>query len=90
MAKRRPRKGTNCRTGCPTRDHYTWGECARASNVALGPLGGYRDGGKDWGDVKAFRRETERYRQATRDGLEPSNVTNEAVDAAYRAADKEG
>lgn len=27
-----------CRTGCRTRDHRSWGECARAAATQIGPL----------------------------------------------------
>lgn len=25
----------SCRTGCPTQDHESWGDCARASNIQI-------------------------------------------------------
>lgn len=28
-----------CRTGCRTRNHTSWGECARDSGVQIGDLG---------------------------------------------------
>ena len=30
--------GANCRAGCKTKDHKSWGECAREANTRLGPL----------------------------------------------------
>lgn len=30
---------SNCRSGCPTQDHATWGECARDSGLQIGDLG---------------------------------------------------
>lgn len=29
-----------CRTGCPTQDHTSWGECARDSGLQIGALQG--------------------------------------------------
>lgn len=28
-----------CRSGCPTQDHASWGDCARNSGLQLGDLG---------------------------------------------------
>lgn len=30
---------SNCRTACTSRDHATWGECARAAKMQVGDLG---------------------------------------------------
>lgn len=30
--------GENCRSGCETKDHLTWGECARAGRINVGNL----------------------------------------------------
>ena len=69
-----------CRSGCKTRDHGSWGECARASHIATQRLDGKID--------RAFDRETDRYHQAVKDGLDPEACTNRAVEKAYREADK--
>lgn len=29
----------SCRTGCPTKDHANWGQCARAAAFQIGDLG---------------------------------------------------
>ena len=26
---------SNCRTGCPTKDHKSWGECVADANIAI-------------------------------------------------------
>jgi hypothetical protein len=28
-------KPSPCRTGCPTKDHATWGECVRAARIQI-------------------------------------------------------
>jgi hypothetical protein len=28
-----------CRSGCPTQDHASWGDCARSAGFQLGDLG---------------------------------------------------
>lgn len=77
-----------CRTGCPTQDHATWGECARASSLRIGYANSA--GGWDWTKEKKFRAENESYRQALRDGLDPAAPTNAAVRRAYEEAEKKG
>lgn len=79
----------NCTSNCPTPGaHATYGECLRSKNVGDMRLGGYRDGGRTSSYDRAFRNETDRYGAAVRQGLKPETVSNAAVDAAYRAADK--
>lgn len=72
-----------CSSGCPTQDHATYGECLRAKNVRHHALGGT---GHSRRDQKNFERANEKYRQAVRDGLQPSRVSESAVNAAYEAA----
>ena len=67
-----------CRSGCQTKDHASWGDCARAARISTQRLDGKVD--------RAFDAETERYRQAVKDGLDPADCTNQAVTAAYKAA----
>jgi hypothetical protein len=76
------------RTGCkdPAGHAATFGACARAAHIAVQWL---ESTGADYGRVKAFDRETDRYWQAVDDGLDPTAPTNEAVDDAYRMKDVE-
>lgn len=64
----------------------TWGECARQGHIATQWLGGT---GPSLGDQKAFQRETDRYGDAVRQGLDPESVSHYSVDKAYKAAEKE-
>lgn len=77
-----------CSSGCRTPGaHQSWGECVRAKGT--GVMGLETTGSQiGYSYSKAFDRETERYGKAIKDGLEPAAVSNSAVDAAYRAADK--
>lgn len=73
-----------CRTGCPTPgSHRSWGECARAANVAVQWLGGTS---ASFGDEKRFTRENEAYASAVKDGLDPVDVSHSAVNRAYEEA----
>lgn len=72
---------SNHRSGCrdPKCTGRSWGDCARAARISTQRLDGKVD--------RAFDAETERYRQAVKDGLDPADCTNQAVTAAYKAAD---
>lgn len=71
-----------CRTGCPTQDHASWGEC-------------FRDAGVQWGDpgqrVKSrnWDGELARYKKAREvDRLSPKTTQSRDIEMAYRLADK--
>lgn len=70
-----------CRSGCKTKNHKSWGECARAARVAV------------WGPnhetYVAGDAEVDLYDRAWADGLNPENVDRESVMKAYREADLE-
>lgn len=70
-----------CRSGCPTQDHATFGECARAANIQVGPA--------DARVRKVFDRGLESYRDARRQGVQPlkpdARASQQALDAAEAA-----
>jgi hypothetical protein len=65
-----------CRSGCRTKDHASWGECARAARLSIGDVHA-----AEWA---AGDREVESYKQARRDGLSPEGIYQADVDKAYR------
>jgi hypothetical protein len=72
--------GSACRSGCPTRDHSSWGECARAARIGLDVFGHAYAARKDQAEI-------DRYRAADAAGLDPEAPTHAAVDAAERRAE---
>lgn len=79
-----------CSSGCPTPGaHKSWGECVRSKSTTVFGLE-TTGSGIGYSYSKAFDRETENYAQAVREGLDPAACTNEAVEAARKAADKAG
>lgn len=68
-----------CRSGCRTKDHSNWGDCARAAHISTQRLDGKID--------RAFDNETQRYYDAVKDGLDPEAVSHRAIDKAYREVD---
>jgi hypothetical protein len=77
--------GEHCRTGCRTRDHGSYGECARAADIRSFFLGGTS---ASWGDEKRFRKTNEDFRTAVSYGLMPAGVSNGAIRRAYEQAEK--
>lgn len=72
-----------CRSGCPTQDHATWGECARAAEILIGDVRG-RDINRAW-DY-----ELDSYEGAVRQGIEPKTTKLADTRAAVEFADKTG
>lgn len=76
-----------CRTGCPTQDHASWGECARAANLKVAYCG---IGGGDATAQKQWDSELSLYRQARRQGIRPDGTKTNKIMAALKASDAAG
>lgn len=76
-----------CRTGCPTQDHVNWGECLRASNLEFGT-----------GDAnsnvtqpkKKFEAELQAYRDARKQGIQPTGTSMAKIQQAVDLSNKVG
>lgn len=55
-----------CRTGCPTQDHTSWGDCARDSGLQIGDLGR--------GVARPTDKRLGAYERARRQGLQPPST----------------
>lgn len=75
------RRGKNCSSGCPTKDHKTWGECVRGKRLNLNP------NLSDTGTQKAWDKELDAYESARRQGVEPEGTTTAKVNEAMRKAE---
>lgn len=76
-----------CRTGCPTQDHASWGECARMANLRVAYCG---VGGGDATAQKQWDQDLSLYRQARSQGIQPEGTTRNKVLAAIKASDAAG
>lgn len=76
-----------CRSGCPTQDHASWGECARAANLRVAYCG---IGGGDASEQKRWDSELDLYRAARRQGVQPDGTKAHQVQAALRASEAVG
>ena len=79
--------GDKCRTGCPTRDHSSWGECLRASNLKVAYCG---IGGGDATGQRKWDNELKEYRAATAQGIRPASTKTKDIRAAVEASNKSG
>jgi len=76
-----------CRTGCPTQDHRSWGECARSANLRVAYCG---IGGGDATEQKRWDDELSLYRSARRQGVQPDGTKTHQIEAALRASEAAG
>jgi hypothetical protein len=76
-----------CRTGCPTQDHKSWGECARAANLRVAYCG---IGGGDATEQKRWDAELDLYRAARRQGIQPDGTKQHQVVKALKASEAAG
>lgn len=81
--------GENCRSGCRTRDHASWGECARSARLRVG-WAASATGGMDKTSDKKFNNELDLYARARADGLQPASTKPESVHEAYRVSEMTG
>lgn len=72
-----------CRSGCPTQDHRSWGECARASHF-------YTNGVHQRTEYKEFDRELTDYADAVAQGIQPTSTRRASIDEAVRLSNEVG
>ena len=80
----------SCRTGCLTKDHATWGECLRASNIQMNP--GDASGNmvaSGWTNKK-WEGELKAYRDARAQGIQPDGTSMSKIRKAVEISEKTG
>lgn len=70
-----------CRSGCTTKDHSSYAECARGANVRIAATvtSTHRDG------FESTKKELRAYREARSAGIQPEGTTMDKIQAAHRA-----
>lgn len=68
-----------CRSGCPTQDHKSWGECARSARF-------HTNGVHQHTEYKAYDKELNDYAAARHQGLQPKTTRQHDIDSAVRQA----
>lgn len=77
----------SCRSGCPTRNHSSWGECLRASNIQMNS--GDAASNKMMTNKK-WDGELQAYRDARAQGIQPAGTSMAKVRQAIEISDKTG
>ena len=74
-----------CRSGCPTQDHASYGECLKDSGLRVA----YANSANGWDYTKQKRWESElgAYKQARKEGIQPTGTTRREIDRANRLSD---
>lgn len=75
-----------CRSGCPTQDHASWAQCAKASNISVTAT-------INSPQQKMFdqtKRELKAYQELRRAGVQPEGTTMEKINAAKTATEMLG
>lgn len=75
-----------CRSGCLTKDHASYGECAKAANVRIGATIS-SDKSEMYSQTK---RELKDYRAARASGIQPEGTTQQKITEAYAATEMLG
>lgn len=74
---------SKCRTGCPTQDHGSWGECLQASNLNFGNP-------QVASVFKKNEAELNAYRDARKVGIQPASTKMKDIQKAVRLSDATG
>ena len=71
----------SCRTGCLTKDHTNWGECARAADISLDAV--MTSSLKEVFEVT--NKELPEYRRLRREGIMPEGTSTSRMEQAVAA-----
>lgn len=75
-----------CRTGCPTQDHESWAQCAKASNISVTAV----INSPQQGMFEQTKRELRAYRELRNSGIQPEGTTMDKIAAAKAATETLG
>lgn len=77
-----------CTSGCPTKDHKTWGECMRDKNLRIAYC--QSAAGKDYSSQKKWDSDLQAYRDVRKEGIQPDGTTRAHVEMAKKISDVDG
>lgn len=78
----------SCTTGCPTQDCESYAECLRGKGARIAYCNSA--GGMDYTAQKKWDRDLAYYKDARRQGVQPSGTRREQVMTAMHLSDKKG
>ena len=79
-----------CRTGCPTQDHESWGDCLRASNIQMSTGDANGELVNNGWTNKKWDSELKLYREARSQGIQPEGTSTDKIRKAMDVSDKTG
>jgi len=79
---------SNCRSGCKTKDHASWVECAQAANIRVAYANSAN--GQDYTAQRKVDKELDSYRSARAEGIQPAGTRMAQVEQARRISDSAG
>jgi hypothetical protein len=79
-----------CRTGCPTQDHKSWGDCLRASNIQMSTGDANGELVNNGWTNKKWDSELKLYREARAQGIQPEGTSTAKIRKAMDVSDKTG
>lgn len=77
-----------CRTGCKTKDHASWAECARDSGIRVAYANSAK--GLDLTAQKKWDRELDEYGSARAQGIQPRSTKTRDIRAAVEVSNMTG
>lgn len=75
------RASARCRTGCPTKNHRSYAECARSVSITTGEV---------YARDNSWNKELDAYDNAVASGINPAGTTMAEVDKAVRISEATG
>ena len=79
-----------CRSGCPTQDHGSWGDCLRASNIQMSTGDANGELVNNGWTNKKWDSELKLYREARAQGIQPEGTSTDKIRKAMDVSDKTG
>lgn len=75
-----------CRSGCPTQDHASWAQCAKASNISVTAT----INSPQQTMFDQTKRELRAYQEARSHGIQPEGTTMDKIESAKAATEMLG
>ena len=79
---------SGCTTGCRTKDHASYADCLKAKSLRVAYCNSAS--GQDATAQKAWDKNLDAYREARKQGIQPSSTQRDAVDRAVAISDATG
>lgn len=77
-----------CRTGCATKDHASYADCLRDAGVRVAYCNSANN--QDYSRQKAWDKNLDDYRDARRQGIQPSGTSRAQIERAVAISNETG